>query len=227
MPRQKDLKRLVRARMQKTGEAYTAARSQLIRKTSTDSAPAPTAPAVDYSALAGMSDEKVKAATGCDWAHWVFALDHLKADKLPHRDIARLVHEKYEVGPWWGQTVTVGYERIKGLRAIGQRRNGTFEASKSKTFNVPVETLFTMWSDGRKRARWLKGVKARVRTATKPRSIRLDWHDGGIIVAGFAPKGAGKSMVSVTRAALPDRGTAERVKAEWTARLEQLAVALT
>src|SRR3954467_11720027 len=32
MPKQKDLKRLVRARMQKTGEAYTAARAQVLRK---------------------------------------------------------------------------------------------------------------------------------------------------------------------------------------------------
>jgi hypothetical protein len=32
MPRQKDLKRLVRARMEKTGEADTAARAQLLRK---------------------------------------------------------------------------------------------------------------------------------------------------------------------------------------------------
>ncbi len=34
MPSQKDLKRLVRARMQKTGEAYTAARAQLLAKPS-------------------------------------------------------------------------------------------------------------------------------------------------------------------------------------------------
>jgi hypothetical protein len=32
MPTQKDFKRLVRARMAKTGEAYTAARAQLLRK---------------------------------------------------------------------------------------------------------------------------------------------------------------------------------------------------
>ena len=31
-------------------------------------------------------------------------------------DIAALVKTKYKVGPWWGQMVTVGYERIKGLR---------------------------------------------------------------------------------------------------------------
>ena len=38
MPRNKDLKRLVRARMRKTGEDYTAARARILEK----SAPAPT-----------------------------------------------------------------------------------------------------------------------------------------------------------------------------------------
>jgi hypothetical protein len=32
MPKQKDLKRLARTRMEKTGESYTAARSQLLAK---------------------------------------------------------------------------------------------------------------------------------------------------------------------------------------------------
>ena len=43
MPRNKDLKRLVRARMSKTGESYTAARSQILSK----SKPKPKAPTVD------------------------------------------------------------------------------------------------------------------------------------------------------------------------------------
>jgi len=45
MPTNKDFKRLVRARMQKTGEAYTAARAQLLSRP-----PAPTAP-VSYTHL--------------------------------------------------------------------------------------------------------------------------------------------------------------------------------
>ena len=35
MPTGKDLKRLVRARMKKTGESYTAARAQLLKKKKT------------------------------------------------------------------------------------------------------------------------------------------------------------------------------------------------
>ncbi len=80
---------------------------------------------IDYPELAGRSDATIKASTGCTWARWVKALDHAKAHIWPHRDIAKHVHEKYKVTGWWAQTVTVGYERIKGLRAVGQRRDGS------------------------------------------------------------------------------------------------------
>src|SRR4051812_42123691 len=101
MPRQKDLKRLVRARMQKTGEAYTAARLQLLQKKSTP----------QYSALAGMSDDAVSKATGRTWTDWVKVLDAARAAEKPHRAIASYV-SSLGTPSWWSQMVTVGYERI-------------------------------------------------------------------------------------------------------------------
>ncbi len=79
MTENKDLKRLVRARMKKTGEAYTAARAQVIRKpkakTRTLAPPAPAASSSvnpkDYAELAGMSDAVIKEKTGCKWEAWV------------------------------------------------------------------------------------------------------------------------------------------------------------
>jgi hypothetical protein len=237
MPRQKDLKRLVRARMKKTGEAYTAARAQILRKPKTNpsrdgggstalsktlSAPDPR----EFATIAGMSDEKLKERTGCTWARWVRSLDHYGADKMSHRDIARLVQEKYEVGSWWTQTVAVGYERIKGLRARGQQRNGTFQISKSRTYNVPVTTLFDAWTNARARQRWLREPGVKVRKATRPKSMRLGWPDGGIVAVGFFPKGESKSYVAVEHTKLPDPATGERIKQEWSDRFDALGEVL-
>jgi hypothetical protein len=163
----KDFKRLVRGRMQKTGESYTAARAQLRKqKPTTAAAPAPR----EYARLAGKSDAIIKEKTGCSWERWVKVLDHAKAHTWPHREIAKHVVEKYEIPGWWAQTVTVGYERIKGLRAVGQRRDGSFEANKSKTFAVPLARLYRAFHDARSRSRWLPGVDLTVRTATAGKS---------------------------------------------------------
>ncbi|HEV7596404.1 MAG TPA: hypothetical protein VGO33_15510 [Gemmatimonadaceae bacterium] len=221
MPTNKDLKRLVRARMKKTGEAYTAARSHIVTK------PRAATKSVDYAALAGMSDETIKAKTGCTWERWVHALDRKGAEKMTHRDIVAVVNEKYKIDGWWSQTVTVGYERIKGLRARGQRRDGTYEAGKSRTFNVPVTALFDAWADPSVRRRWLIAESVKVRTATAPKSIRLGWSDGSIIAVGFMPKGKSRSSVALSHTKLPDRETATRLKEFWSERLDALGEVLS
>ena len=77
MTTNKDFKRLVRARMQKTGEAYTAARAHFAARKVSTNTPAPAKP--DYARLAGRSDEIIKARTGCTWERWVGVLDYYGA----------------------------------------------------------------------------------------------------------------------------------------------------
>ena len=224
MTANKDFKRLVRARMQKTGESYTAARSHFAPRSPAPAKPAPAKP--DYARLAGRSDEIIKARTGCTWERWVKALDRVRAYEWTHRDIARHVHEKYKIEGWWAQSVTVGYERIKGLRAIGQRRSGAWEASKSRTLSAPVDTVFRAFHDPRRRRRWMTGAKPTVRSATPGKSMRMAWPDGTFVIVGFTAKGEAKSQVAIQHEKLPDQAAATRMKAYWSERLEALSETL-
>jgi hypothetical protein len=203
MPTNKDFKPLVRARMTRTGESYTTARAQLIRRPTTPAASAA------FPRLAGMSDAAVKAKTGCTWERWVWALDRAKADQWPHREIAKYVREKYKLSSWWSQTVTVGYERIKGLRAIGQRRDGAFEVNKSRTFAVPLPRLYRLFSDKRARARWLGGTDLIVRTKIVDRSMRIIWPDGTLVQAMFFRRETGRSQVQIQHGRFPNRSAAD------------------
>ena len=212
MPQQKDLKRLVRARMQKTHESYTTARLHLVKKI--EEKP-------DYAKLAGMSDEKVKQATGYAWERWVKALDHDGGKEMSHRDLARHIFEKYQTPSWWTQTVAVGYERIRGLRARGQQRSGTWGINKSKTIAVPMKKLFAAFNDAKKRAKWLD-AKLTVRTAIPEKSMRIEWNDGTAVDVGFYPRG-GKSQVALSHRKLASKADADRMRAFWSERLDALA----
>jgi hypothetical protein len=223
MPREKDLKHLVRARMKKTGESYTAARVQLLKKSPTRSIPAKP----DYAAVAGMSDAIMTEKTGRTWEEWTRTLDKHDAAAMKHRDIAILVRETYKVPAWWTQMVTVGYERIKGLRVVGQRRDGTYEAGKSRTYAVPVATLFDAWASAATRRRWLGETDVKVRSATAPKAMRLGWPDGTVVVVGFTPKGKDKSSVAVAHMKVPDKATVERLKQYWAEQLDALGKVLT
>jgi hypothetical protein len=227
MPANKDFKRLVRSRMQKTGEAYTTARAQLLKQKPATARSSTVRPAaVDYATLAGRSDAIIKERTGCTWERWVKALDYAQAYTWTHREIARQVHEKYKVPGWWAQAVTVGYERIKGLRAVGQRRDGSFEANKSRTFSVPLVRLYRAFNDARTRAQWLPGVDLTVRTATRGKSMRITWPDRTSVAVGFSGRGAGKSQVAVQHEKLADRAAQARMKQYWSERLDALGQVL-
>jgi hypothetical protein len=214
MTTHKDFKRLVRVRMQKTGESYTAARAQLLLK----SAQRPG----DFAKLGGKSDAILKARTGCTWERWVKALDHVKAHTWTHREIAAYIVKTYKIPGWWAQSVTVGYERIKGLRAVGQRRDGSFEASKSKTFAVPLDRLYTAFDEPRVRARWLPGVDLTVRTATRSKSMRITWPDKTSVDVLFESQGLSKSRVALAHVKLADQAAATQAKSFWAGRLEAL-----
>ena len=225
MPTDKDFKRLVRGHMQKTGEAYTTARAHLRKHQPTAAVPPAPAPA-DYAKLGGRSDAIIKERTGCTWERWVKALDYAQAYTWTHREIAQHVHQKYKVPGWWAQAVTVGYERIKGLRAVGQRRDGSFEANKSRTFSVPLVRLYRAFHDARTRAQWLPGVDLTVRTATRGKSMRITWPDRTSVAVGFSGRGQGKSQVAVQHEKLADRAAQMRMKQYWAERLDALGQVL-
>ena len=223
MPRQKDLKRAVRTRMRKTGESYTSARGELLKKQRTKrSLPLP---AGDLAELAGMSDSAVKAKTGRDWKAWVRLLDRIEAQVEPHREIARYLHEELELSGWWAQSVTVGYERIRGLREKNQRRGGGFEVNKSKTVPVSIGRLYAAFGARQRRA-WLTDATPTVRKATREKSLRLTWEDGTPVDVTFWSKGSAKSQVQLQHRGLPSKEAAERVRAAWTARLGALTAHL-
>ena len=221
MPREKDFKRLVRDRMAKTGESYTAARSQILTKPTKQADRLAVRPP-DYETLSGIANRRLEERTGCTWERWVPMLDGLGAAEMPHREIAALVQRRFKVSEWWSQTVTVGYERIKGRRAIGQRIDGRYEAGRSKTFPVPVATLFSAWQMPRRRKQWLGDAPAAVRTAVADKSIRLDWGNGTVVSAWFTAKGPDKSAVAVSHTKLDNRAEADRLRQYWSERLDAL-----
>jgi uncharacterized protein YndB with AHSA1/START domain len=215
MTRQRSFKRLVRARMEKTGERYTAARAALLAADGSNSP--------GKSALA-TSDEAIRARTGRGWEEWFDLLDEWGAAERPHREIARWVAEQQGIAPlaWNAQAVAGSYERARGLRAVGEHPDG-FTITASKTVAVPVQQLFDAFVDESLLERWLPDGQLRQRTATKPKSARFDWGDGETRVnVVFTAKGEAKSVAALQHVRLADAAQAERMKAFWRERVAAL-----
>ena len=162
MTKQSSFKRLVRARMDKTGESYTAARAQLLTSTVKPSAKS------SRPSLA-TTDDKIRARTGRGWEEWFDLLDAWGAQTRPHREIARWVAEQLDIAPlaWNAQAIADTYERARGLRVTGQHADG-FRVSVSKTFAEPVERPYAAFVDRTMRSVWLPGAELRERTGRRP-----------------------------------------------------------
>jgi len=219
MTTQKTFKRRVRDRMAKTGESYTAARRQLIAAGAQPDPGTPTYETV-------VSDERMVEATGRSHDEWFAALDAWGGPQHDHTEIARYVIEELGVPGWWGQSITVSYERARGMRAVGQMKDG-WTINASKTVAVAVGELFDAFEDLDERKRWLPDADLSTRTATRPRSARYDWEDGSTrVVVAFEAKGPQKATVHVSHERLPDADTAEAMKDHWRRALIDLKAVL-
>jgi len=63
-----------------------------------------------------MSDDAIRERTGRGWDEWFALLDAWQAASRPHPDVARWLRDEHGVDGWSAQSVTVGYERARGLR---------------------------------------------------------------------------------------------------------------
>jgi hypothetical protein len=201
MTARKSFKRLVRQRMEKTGESYTAARARLL--------------AAEDRPVLTMSDEAIQRRTGHGWEHWFDLVDDWGGAEKTHKEIAAWLQEELGLPGWDAQSITVSYERARLGRALGEKAHG-FSITASKTVAVPVERLYDAFLE---RA----PGELRERTATRPRSARFDWGDGATrVIVGFEAKGEAKSTVALEHERLPDADEAERMKAYWRERVTAL-----
>ena len=218
--------------MARTGESYTTARRQVLAKART-STPASAkqqvavasagTPAGGRAQMDRISAALLRERTGRDWDEWCTLLDRWGAVERTHTETARWLVTTHDVPGWWAQTITVGYEQARGLRAPGQRRGGGFEAAVSRTVAVPVAELFEAFADETTRRRWLPDVEVRVRTATAPKTFRADWAGGPTRIAvGFTPMNETKGRVAVLHERLADAEETDRLKAYWRERLAAL-----
>jgi hypothetical protein len=214
---QKTLKRRVRARMGKTGERYTTARLHLL-STDAGADPARIVPPPGMT-----SDASLKGATGRTWAEWIAMLDAWGAEAKPHRDIARWLNRERGVEGWWSQQITVGYEIAIGRRVVGQRSDGRFSATATRTMAAPVEEVMDAVLDEHRRGEWLPDAPLTPRRSTAERTARFDWDDGASrVVFWFEALGEGKSRLAMEHELLAGKEETDRMKAYWRSALLRL-----
>lgn len=180
----------------------------------TDAVAEGAADAIPADAL-GVSDDAMLRASGRGHAEWFALLDAWGATGHGHTDIARWLSETHGVPGWWTQSITVAYERARGMRARHQMADG-FSVSVTRTVTAAAERALEAFTDPSFRGRWAPDVPMRQRPTRAALSARFDWADPpSRVVVTVVPKGVDKTVVAVTHEQLPDSESGERLKSAW------------
>ncbi len=204
--------------MVKTGERYGAARRALIAAAVQ---PSPNG----WAANPQHSDEQVREKTGRGWNEWVAAIDAGPGRASGHTAIAAwLVGEG--VDPWWAQGVTVGFERITGLRLPGQMPDGTFTISRSRVIAMPPAELRGLLLDDAARGDLLPDFEVTLLSrpdVKAPRfSLRRIAESLGQLTFATDLAPANRTRLTVTHSQLLSHDEGELWKSYWSEWLDAL-----
>jgi hypothetical protein len=171
------------------------------------------------------SDEKVRAATGKGWMGWFIILNRANANAMPHKEIAKLLHEKGAPN-WWAQMIAVEYERARGGRKKNERAGGTYAVNVTKVMPVSLSKLFAAATAERTRKAWFPPGAFEETSKTKDKYWRGKWKTDRKLEFGFYAKGEEKSQIALEIGKLPMEADVEKERAAWKKAMEKLQASL-
>ena len=168
-----------------------------------------------------VDNEAVEAATQRSWDEWCDVIDAWDGRDEGHAAIAAYLYDEHPVDRWWAQTITVGYERITGLRLPYQMPDGTFTATKTRTLAVAPQELREMLLDSERRTDLFPGLETELRSGPTSKAIRLKIGPG-IALVSLEPRGQDGTTITVAHEQLPAFELVEEWKHYWAAWFDTL-----
>jgi hypothetical protein len=115
--------------------------------------------------------------------------------------------------------VTVAYEQYIGRRIPGQRPDGTFQASVSRSTTLAMEELMERWAtfaatDAAVQA--VVVVDPRISGTDRRLTWRTKAEDGSSIVVTSEPKTNGTASIVATQIGLPTSEANDEARERWT-----------
>lgn len=198
--------------------------------------------------LEGVSEPAVQKATGKTWTQWVKCLDAAGAHEMSHKQIVAHLKANFELSPWWQQTVTVGYEKAKGRRVIGQTADAGFQLGIQRTSCCGAERVWKFLTSKTGVAIWLgdvtgwklvegfgyqtsDGSEGEIRVVKPKSRLRLTWKTTTMKRAAtlqwtLSANAAGRTSLRLHIEKLASAKMREQMKKHWNTVLDQLIEAV-
>ncbi|SDI47678.1 hypothetical protein SAMN04488693_11256 [Arthrobacter subterraneus] len=175
----------------------------------------------------------IERATNRSWDQWLRFLDSVGGRDLSHKDIALKVHEELDgtmdSAGWWAQSIAVAYEHHIGRRVPGQRSDGTFQLSVSRSTALGLKELMARWSEfaaGNATVQLLLAEPPKTGGSDRRLTWRSRARDGSSVLVTSEPKKNGTASIVASQMGLPSPEANDAAREQWvkllTAFLERL-----
>lgn len=173
--------------------------------------------------LLSKTNQTTKDNTGKTWDEWLDVLDKDNAVSMTHNNRVSNIHRKYNVDNWWAQNISVRYERARGLKQKFEKFDGTFETSKSKTFNIELTKLFQLIQTLIKN---LSFGDIEITTLNKNKNIRGKMNNTTTFSFYFHSKG-NKTQLMIQHFKLNNSEHCEQIREFWNKKLKEIEKEIT
>jgi hypothetical protein len=160
-------------------------------------------------------------STGRGWDEWCDLIEAWPGHTDGHGAIAKWIQAEHDIGGWWAQSVTVGYERIRGIRLPHQMADGTFTASKSRTISADPELIAKLLRHAEDHADLFPGHPTELRSRPEAKTVRIAI-GGGLATFGVTAKDADRCTISIQHQKLETLEDVEQWKFYWQEWLDAL-----
>ncbi|MDQ2662091.1 MAG: DUF4287 domain-containing protein [Actinomycetota bacterium] len=164
------------------------------------------------SSAEGVGDKAVVDATGKARDEWFSLLDEAGATTWPHKQIASWLVSEHGVDGWWAQNITVAFEQARGIRQPGQRQDGTFEASVSRTVDLGTADALKALADVVTAE--LDTEPLALNLTAKHPTARFPLEGGEFVLASASPLAEGRSSIGLTWGKMADGSRIADVKTD-------------
>lgn len=168
----------------------------------------------------------IEKGTGRSWDDWRAWLDSIDAGNLSHKEMAERVEAGGLATPWWSQSIAVAYEQEIGRRMPGQRKDGMYEVTASRTIPGTMDEALVAWTALTGNATEFNGVAVERGPETSMSEDFRYWRcglaDGSRVAMSFTEKPQGRAAIGLGHAKLQSQAEVERWRAFWKRLLKEL-----
>ncbi len=162
-----------------------------------------------------MSDSILLQKTGKTLQDWFSFIDRFTSLGLSEMELSRLIHDNFKIGAWFQNAIITSYLTQK-QSTVANIPPGGIRIKNSLKLNLPLQTLYNLWSDHKLRNTWFPLVSYTIVRDNPKKLIQLMWFDSvSIVDIRFSKIDKAISLVEIVHYNLPDRKVALEMEAYW------------